>query len=183
MKKPREKSVGLIPLVVFLLATGWVSFILASLIKAGGFSSQAAILLAVIAGAAVIGVGIAYFTIGAQTEVHQIRTRVTNERPVVVNDYRLVYASKKSRRGAALVKAINKVSGVIVKVTNGDTCPRRVAVDVDVNDAPANRVTRELDIDPGATMYVVVPLPRKFPLEDIDSLSIELKQSNRDRSL
>lgn len=181
MKKPREKSVGLIPLVVFLLATGWVSFILASLIKAGGFSSQAAILLAVIAGAAVIGVGIAYFTIGARPAVHQIRTRVTNERSVVVNDYRLVYATKRSKGRA--IKAINKVSGVIVKVTNGDTCPHRVAVDVDINDAPANRVTRELDIDPGATMYVVVPLPRKFPLEDIDSLSIELKQSNRDRSL
>lgn len=176
MKKRKGKSVGLIPLVVFLLATGWISFVLASLIKAGGFSSQAAILLAAIVGAVIVGVGIAYFTIGARPAVHQIRTKLTHARPVVVNDYRLVYATKRSKGRA--IKAINKVSGVIVKVTNGDACPHRVAVDVDINDAPANRVIREVDIDPGATMYVALPLLRKFPLEDIDSLIIVLYQTS-----
>ncbi len=177
MKKRRGKSVGLIPLVVFLLATGWISFVLASLIKAGGFSAQAAILLAAIAGAVFVGVGIAYFTIGARPVVHRIRTKLTHARPVVVNDYRLAYATKRSNKGRA-IKAINKVSGVIVKVTNGDACPHRIAVDVDINDAPVNRVIREVDIEPGATMYVALPLPRKFPLEDIDSLIIVLHQTS-----
>ncbi len=175
MKQHEGKSVGLIPLVVFLLATGCMSFVLASLIKVGGFSWQAAILLVAIAGAVVVGAGIAYFTIGARPAVHQIRTKLTHAKPVVVKDYRLAYATRRSKGRA--IKAINKVSGVIVKVSNGDACPHRVAVDVDINDAPVNRVIREVDIDPGATTYVAVTLPRKFPLEDIDSLIIVLHRT------
>lgn len=164
MKKPREKSVGLIPLVVFLLATGWVSFILASLIKAGGFSSQAAILLAAIAGAAVIGVGIAYFTIGARPEVRYVKGKITNAEHITVNSYGLVGGNPNG-----MVRAIR------VRLTNHDALMHKLTVNIATNGSHPR--SREIAIDPGVTTDVRVPLPTEVPVEDIDSLSIELKQT------
>ena len=166
-------SIAIVPLIVIAVAIIGYGYLIGGVIKWGDY-----ILVAVIAGAAVLGAGITIFA-SSKPAVCQIRSKITHARPIVVKDYRLAYATKRSKGKA--IEAIGKVSGVIVKVANGDACPHRVAVDVDINDEPVNRVIRCVDIDPGATMYVAVPLPRKFPLEDIDSLSIALNQ-NGDRA-
>ena len=162
-------SIAIVPLIVIAVAIMGYGYLIGGVIKGGDY-----ILVAVIAGAAVLGAGITIFA-SSKPAVCQIRSKITNAGSIMVNDYHLAYATKK-RKGKA-IEAISKVSGVIVKVTNGDTCPHGVAVDVDINDEPVNGVIREVDIDPGATLYVAVPLPRKFPLEDIDSLSIALNQN------
>jgi hypothetical protein len=148
-------------------------YLIGGVMKGGDY-----ILVAVIAGAAVLGAGITIFA-SSKPAVCQIRSKITNTDSIMVDDYRLAYATKR-KKGKA-IEAISKVSGVIIRVTNGDNCPHRVAVDVDINDEPVNRVIRCVDIDAGATKYVAVPLPRKFPLEEIDSVSIALNQ-NGDRS-
>ena len=173
MRDSKGISIAIVPLIVIAVAIIGYGYLIGGVIKWGDY-----ILVAVIAGAAVLGAGITIFA-SSKPAVCQIRSKITNADSIVVNDYHLAYATKK-RKGKA-IEAISKVSGVIVKVTNKDTCPHRVAVDVDINDEPVNRVIRCLDIDPGATVYVTVPLPRKFPLEDIDSLSIALNQ-NGDRA-
>jgi len=173
MKDSRGVGFAIIPLIVIAVAILGYGYLIGGVMKGGDY-----ILVAVIGGAAVLGAGIAIFASSkpavCQT-VCQIRSKITNADSITVNDYRLAYATKRSKGKA--VEAVSKVSGVIVKVTNGDTCLHGVAVDVDLNDEPVNRVIRCVDIDPGATVYVTVPLPRKFPLEDIESLSIVLSQN------
>ncbi len=173
MRDSKGISIAIVPLIVIVVAIIGYGYLIGGVIKGGDY-----ILVAVIAGAAVIGAGITIFA-SRKPAVCQIRSKITNADSIMVNDYRLAYATKRIKGKA--IEAISKVSGVIVKVTNGDTCPHRVAVDVDINDEPVNRVIRCVDIDPGATVYVTVPLPRKFPLENIDSLSIVLNQ-NGDRA-
>ena len=169
MKDSKGIGFAIVPLIVLAVAIMGYGYLIGGVMKGGDY-----ILVAVIGGAAVLGSGITIFA-SSKPAVCQIRSKITNAGSVTVNDYRLAYATKRSKGRA--IKAINKVSGVIVKVSNGDACPHRVAVDVDINDEPVNRVIRCVDIDPGATVYVAVPLPRKFPLEDIDSLSIALNQN------
>jgi len=159
MKKPEEKSIGLIPLVVFLLATGWVGFVIGSIIRGEGY-----IWLAVIAGAAVIGVGIAYFTIGSQPEVRYIKGKITNAEHITVDNYALVGGNPKG-----MVRAIR------VRLTNHDALMHKLTVNIAANGSHPR--LREIAIDPGVTTDVRVPLPTAVPVEDIDSLSIELKQT------
>jgi len=168
MKDSRGIGFAIIPLIVIAVAIMGYGYLIGGVMKGGDY-----ILVAVIGGAAVLGAGITIFA-SSKPAVCQIRSKITNAGSIMVNDYHLAYATKK-RKGNA-IEAVSKVSGVIVKVTNKDTCPHRVAVDVDINDEPVNRVIRCVDIDPGATVYVAVPLPRKYPLEDIESLSIALNQ-------
>jgi hypothetical protein len=159
MKKPKGKSVGLIPLVVFLLATGWVGYVTVSIIKGEGY-----IWLAVIAGAAVIGVCIAYFTIGSQPEVRYIKGKITNAEHITIDNYALVGGNPKG-----MVRAIR------VRLTNHDTLMHRLTVNITANGSHPR--SREIAVYPGVTTDVRVPLPTAVPVEDIDSLSIELKQT------
>jgi len=159
MKKPKEKSIGLIPLVVFLLATGWVGYVTVSIIKGEGY-----IWLAVIAGAAVIGAGIAYFTFRAQTEVRYVKGKITNAEHITVDNYGLVGGNP-----SGMVRAIR------VRLTNHDTKMHRLTVNIATNGSHPR--SREIAIDPGVTTDVRVPLPTEVPVEDIDSLSIALKQT------
>jgi hypothetical protein len=54
-KESKDISIGIIPLIVLLLAAGWVGFAVVSIIRNGNY-----IWLSVIAAAIVLGVGIAY---------------------------------------------------------------------------------------------------------------------------
>ncbi|MGB2799733.1 MAG: hypothetical protein WBC82_07825 [Dehalococcoidia bacterium] len=172
MKGSQKIGMAITPLIVLSVMTIGYGFLMGGMIKEGDY-----LWAAIVGGAGVLGAGIIIFASG-KPEVHRIRTKIANVEPVIVNDYRLVYASEKGKAGAKSVMATSKVSGVIVKVTNHDAYPHRVAVDVDINDKPVYRAIRKVAINPGATTYVAMRLPRKLPLEDIELLSIRLKQTS-----
>jgi len=160
MKKPQGKSIGLIPIVVFLLATGWVGFVIVTIIEGEGY-----IWLAVIAGAAVIGAGIAYFTVGAQTEVRYIKGKITNAEHITIDNYGLVGGNPNG-----MVRAIR------VRLTNHDTLMHRLTINITAKGS--HPCSRQIAIDAGAATDVRVPLHTEVPVEDIDSLSIALKQTS-----
>ena len=172
VKGSQNIGMAITPLIVLSVMTIGYGFLMGGMLKGGDY-----IWAAILVGAAVLGAGIIIFASG-NPEVHRIRTKIANAEPVIVNDYRLVYASEKGKAGAKSVKATNKVSGVIVKVTNHNAYPHRVAVDVDINDKPVYRVVRKVAINHGATTYVAMRLPRKLPLGDIELLSIRLRQTS-----
>lgn len=172
MKGSPKIGMAITPLIVLSVMVIGYGFLIGGMLKGGNY-----VWAAIIAGAGVLGAGIILLA-SVKPEVHRIRTKIANAEPVIVNDYRLVYASEKGKAGAKSVKATNKVSGVIVKVTNHDTYPNRMAVDIDINDKPTHRVVRKVAINPNAITYVAVPLSRKMPLEDIELLSIRLRQTS-----
>ena len=83
-------SIAIVPLIVIAVAIIGYGYLIGGVIKGGDY-----ILVAVIAGAAVLGAGITIFA-SSKPAVCQIRSKITHARPVVVKDYRLAYATKRS---------------------------------------------------------------------------------------
>lgn len=172
MKGSQRIVMAIAPLVVLAFAIAGYGFFIGCMFQGGDYYWAAGILAAVVLGTAVIVLDL------SRPEVHRIRSRVANAEAIIVNDYRLVFACGKGNAGSCSVAATGRVSDVIVKVTNGDACAHRVAVGIDINDEPAHRAIRRVAVDPGATAYVAVALPRNMPLDDIRLLSIRLKQAS-----
>lgn len=170
MKGSPKIGMAITPLIVLSVMTIGYGFLMGGMLEGGDY-----VWAAVIVGAGVLGAGILLFT-SREPGIHHIKSKITNAAPVIVRDYRFVYASSRGKAGARSVRATSKVSGVIVKVINHDAYPHRVAVDIDINDKPTHRANRKVVINPGATTYVAVRLPRKMPLEDIELLSIRLRR-------
>ena len=170
MKGSKKTGVAIPALIVLALAIVGYGFLIGSVAQGGYY-----VWAVVIAGAAVLGAGITLLASG-KPGMHRVRARITNAERVIVNGYRLAHASRNVGGGARWARATGIVSGVIVKVANDDACRHRVAVDVGINDKPTHRVFREVAIEPGATAYVAIPLSTRLQLEDITSLSIELRR-------
>lgn len=172
MKGSQRMGVAIAPLLGLALALVAYGFFIGCMIQGGDYFWAA-----VIAGGAVLGAAIVIVASG-KTEVHRLRNRIADAQTVIVNDYRLVYASGKGKARSGSVRAANKVSDVIVKVTNGDAHAHRVAVGIGINDEPVHRAVRKVAVAPGATAYVAVPLSKKMRLDEIELLSIRLKQTS-----
>ena len=172
VKGSPKTSMAITPLIVLSVMIIGYGFLIGGMLKEGSY-----IWVAIITGAGVLGGGILLVT-SREPGVYHIKSNVTNAAPIIVRDYRLIYASSRGKVGAKSVKAASKVSGVIVKVTNHDAYRHRVAVDIDINDKPTHRAIRKVTIKPGVITYVAVPLSRKMSLEDIEVLSIRLRKTS-----
>ncbi|MDY6908221.1 MAG: hypothetical protein SV910_08390 [Chloroflexota bacterium] len=168
----RRVGIAVVPMILLAVAVVGYGFVIGLMIREGNY-----VWPAIVAGGIALGAS-TVVVVTRKPRVHRLKSKIINTPSVMVNDYRLVYASRKDGEGARSMKAIDKVSGVMVKVSNDDDCPQRVEVDVDINDKPHNRVVREVDIEPGSTTYIAVPLVRQFSLGAINTLSIRLKQAS-----
>ena len=172
MKESRGIEMAVTPLILLAFAVVGYGFFIGCMIQGGDY-----LWTAVITGAGVLGAAVVIAT-SRKTEVHRIRSKIANAEAIVVNDYRLVYASGGGRVGSMSAAATGKVSDVVVKVTNSDACAHRVAVGIDINDEPVHRTVRKAAVGPGATTYVAVPLSREMRLDEIRLLGIRLKQTS-----
>lgn len=167
MKESKGTSIPLVWLIVLLVATIWVGFAIGSIFITGTY-----IWLAVIIGAGIVGAGVTYFALtSAPSQAHLVKGKVSDTEHVTVVDYKLIHAAPD-----------NKVRAVLVKVTNNDTSALKVDINVKI-DGMEGQVTSSglitgVEIAPGATEGVEVPLSVKTAVGHIASLDILLKKAS-----
>jgi hypothetical protein len=167
-KEAKAIFIGVITFIVFLLAVGWVAFAVASIIRGGSY-----IWLAVIVGAIIVGAIVAYLSIisPAKSKVHLVEGEITSVDPVT--DAEHISIDKDcliTTDSDGIARAIR------IKVANDDTLAHQAIITVGINEQTSNPISTGITIDPGATMDVEMPLPTKVSVDDIDSLSVVLRQ-------
>jgi hypothetical protein len=160
-EEPKGISIPLLPSIVLIVATVWVGFAIGCIVRGGSY-----IWILVIAGAIVVGAITAYLSIKSAPEAHHIKGKITNAEHVSVADYSLI----RDATGG-------KIKAILVKVANNNASAHKVDVSVAVN-AELPKSMTGVEIEPGATAEVEVPLSAKSPLDDIGSLSIALNQTS-----
>ena len=173
----KSKGFYYLLLFAFLVACGWVGFIVVGVVRNSGYSRQTLLWLSIIGGAVVLGMGVVYFSMKHRHGEQEIPCNIKNTENVKVSNYHLIMATAKRSRGMASVKSTDHVNGIVVEAVSKDVQPHRIRIEIRLNERSDQIVARDMVINGGATVPVTLPFHERFRLVDIESVDIRIRQA------
>ena len=172
----RNSLVYYLIIAVFAASAFWLGYAITDLVRDSSPFSTHIMWPSAAAAAMVVGVVVVYVSMIYRHGEQNIPCHIIDTVNVKVNNYHLIMATAKSKRGIASVKSTDHVNGIAVESLNRDAHPHRIKIEVRLNERSDEIASKEMVIDTGAAVSVTLPLPERFRLVDISSVDIRIRQ-------